>query len=156
MPMKISWPNLNCKLFISKELNIEIKVEVATLSFIPDHWNTGILLHKKVTCAKHFEPKSRCKTIASSVKKRHFCQVQNFWTKRRTRHLFVLTSNLTHSTLIRLIDHRVLRFKRFKDSHLKIDRDPVEFLRFPCTWAQFAVWTSAWPVGISRVVSCHI
>ena len=40
--------------------------------------------------------------------------------------------------------------------HSKSDRDHVESLRFPCTWAQFAVWFSAWlAAGIFQAVSCH-
>ena len=46
--VKISWPNLNPKLFISQESNIEKLVGVATLpSFNHVLWKIGILLHNR-------------------------------------------------------------------------------------------------------------
>ena len=48
--------NLNHKLFISQESNIEKLVGVATLppSLIHALWKIGILLHKQATHTKHY------------------------------------------------------------------------------------------------------
>ena len=53
----MSWPNLNQKLFIPPESKNQNSGWRGNPPFlIPALWNIGILLHKKATLGKHFEP----------------------------------------------------------------------------------------------------
>ena len=64
--VKISRLNLNHKLFISLESNIEILVGVVTLA--PSFPNIGILIHKQAILGKHFEHECINKTESPHMK----------------------------------------------------------------------------------------